>query len=880
MTAPKAYTPSERENHWYKFWIENDLFTSTPDDREPFTIVIPPPNVTGVLHMGHTLNNSIQDILVRRARMKGYNACWVPGTDHASIATEAKVVNLLKEQNLDKFEIGREKFLEHAFEWKEKYGGIILEQLKKLGASCDWNRTAFTMDEIRYDAVIEVFVKLYNEGLIYRGTRMINWDPSAKTALSDEEVNFKESTDKLYYVAYKVAGSETETVTIATTRPETIMADTAVCINPNDERFRHLVGKKVIVPLVDREIPIIEDEYVDIEFGTGCLKITPAHDLNDYNLGQKHNLPIIDILADDGSLNENAKIFVGKDREVARKKVADVLKENGQLVKVEDLTHNIGHSERSGAVVEPKLSMQWFCKMDDLAKPALDMVMDNEVQFHPAKFKNTYRHWMENIRDWCISRQLWWGHRIPAWYLPDGNFVVAKTEAEALAKAQETNPELILKDLRQEEDVLDTWFSSWLWPLSVFDGIANPENEEINYYYPTDVLVTGPDIIFFWVARMIMAGDTLRKEIPFKHVYFTGIVRDEIGRKMSKQLGNSPDLLKLIEKHGADSVRFGILISSPAGNDLLFGEKLCEQGSAFINKVWNAFKLTETWIGFDKIVDNADEATVIKNQQAAQLFESKLATAFVEIEAAYDKFKMSEALQIVYRLIWNDFCSNYLEWVKPKKDTVIDRAAYEKTLDYFEVCLKLLHPFMPFITEEIYQGMRTRGEKESICLATYPINTDFTSNAFGFYEEITALVSDVRNYKVQQNIALKESITISVFTSQRELFVNYATLIKNAAGIENFEIIVAKPIDKLSFMSGVSELFDLNSSTELSSDDISELEQEVKRLRGFLIGIDKKLSNERFVQNAPEQVLDKEKQKKNDTEEKLNSLLEKLERAK
>ncbi|MFY0672558.1 MAG: valine--tRNA ligase [Bacteroidia bacterium] len=878
MTTPKAYNPVERESEWYNYWLKNDLFSSKPDNRPPFVIVIPPPNVTGVLHMGHTLNNTIQDILIRRARMKGFNACWVPGTDHASIATEAKVVNLLKEQGLNKFEIGRDKFLEHAHDWKEKYGGIILEQLKKLGASCDWDRTAFTMDDIRYDAVIETFNALYEKGLIYRGTRMINWDPSAKTALSDEEVNFVERTDKLYYVNYKVAGSENERLTIATTRPETIMADTAVCINPNDERFTHLKGKKVIIPIVEREVPIIEDEYVDIEFGTGCLKITPAHDLNDHEIGHKHNLPIIDILNDDGTLNAKAQVFIGEDREIARKKVADLLKEKGIIVKIEDLTHNVGTSERTGAVIEPKLSLQWFCNMENLAKPALDMVMDDEVQFHPAKFKNTYRHWMENIKDWCISRQLWWGHRIPAWYLPNGEFVVAKNEKDALLKAQKIDAKVTLDQLEQDPDVLDTWFSSWLWPISVFDGIANPDNEEINYYYPTDVLVTGPDIIFFWVARMIMAGKAFRETKPFKHVYFTGIVRDDQGRKMSKQLGNSPDLLKLIDHYGADSVRFGIMISSPAGNDLLFSEKLCDQGSAFINKIWNAHNLTKSWIGFDKIVDDADDATIAKNQQAAKLFESKLTQSLKEIETAYEKFKLSEVLQSVYRLIWTDFCSNYLEWVKPRKDTVIDRAAYERTLDYFETCLKLLHPLMPFVTEELYHMLKERKDGQSICVEEYPKTESFNSSHLKEYKLLDALISDARNYKVSQKMSLGSELDCQIISSETAFFNDFNHLIKASAGISISEITDNKPEGKQSFLSGTSEIFNMGSDTKMSAEEVEETKSEIKRLEGFLKGIEKKLSNERFVNNAPEQVVTIEKKKQADTIEKITSLKEKLER--
>ena len=879
MSTPNAYNPIESEKKWYDFWMEKGIFKSVPDERPAFTIVIPPPNVTGVLHMGHTLNNTIQDILIRKARMSGFNACWVPGTDHASIATEAKVAELLRNQGVDKFEIGREKFLEHAFEWKEKYGGIILEQLKKLGASCDWDRTAFTMDETRYAAVIDVFNRLYEKGLIYRGLRMINWDPKAKTALSDEEVNHVESTDKLYYVNYAIEGTENEFVTIATTRPETIMADVAVCINPGDERFTHLKGKKVRVPLVERSIPIVEDEYVDIEFGTGCLKITPAHDINDYEIGKKHDLPIIDILNDDGTLNDRAVVCIGEDREVARKNVANLLEEKGVLVKVEDLTHNVGRSERTGAVIEPKLSRQWFCKMGEMAGPALDMVMSDEVQFHPAKFKNVYRHWMENIRDWCISRQLWWGHRIPAWHLPNGQFVVAQNEIEALEKAQAIDGSYKASDLQQDEDVLDTWFSSWLWPIAVFDGIENSDNEEINYYYPTDVIVTAPEIIFFWVARMIMAGADYRNTKPFKHVYFTGIVRDDKGRKMSKQLGNSPDLFKLIDKHGADGVRYGTLISSPAGNDLLFDLKLCEQGSNFINKIWNANHLIQTWSGFDKIADNAPNEIVKKNEQAIKLFESRLSEAIGEMDQAYKNFKISEALQIARRLIWDDFCQNLLEWVKPKKDTVIDRKAYDRVIELFEACLKLLHPIMPFITEEVYQLLADRKGK-SISTDTYPIASDFASGYVNEYLMLDKLVSGIRNHKTKNEIPLRNSLNCIMVTPDEPFFFTFKEVTCSAAGIASFEVAKEKPEGKLSFIVGTTEVFDLDTSTEISEDDIVSIEDEIKRLTGFLIGICKKLENERFVNNAPPAVIENERKKKNDTEQKIGSLKEKLSRVK
>ncbi|MCB0738048.1 MAG: valine--tRNA ligase [Bacteroidetes bacterium] len=872
MASPKNYVPAERENHWYDYWMKNDVFSSKPDNREPFTILIPPPNVTGVLHMGHTLNNTIQDILIRKARMEGKNACWVPGTDHASIATEAKVVALLREQGIDKFEIGREKFLEHAHQWKDKYGGIILQQLRKLGVSCDWNREAFTMDEIRYQGVIDVFNRLYNKGLIYRGVRMINWDPKAKTAVSDEEVYHEERTDKLYYVAYKIVGSN-DTLTIATTRPETIMADTAICINPNDERFVHLHGKKAIVPLVNREIPIILDEYVDMEFGTGCLKVTPAHDINDYNLGLAHNLPVIDILNDDGTLNEKAEYFVGEDREIARTKVADKLQEIGQLTKTEPYEHKVGKSERSGAVIEPKLSLQWFCKMEDLAKPALDAVMNDEVQFHPAKFKNTYRHWMENVRDWCVSRQLWWGHRIPAWHLPNGEFVVAMNENEALEKAQSINANWTMADLHQDEDVLDTWFSSWLWPMSVFDGIANPDNDEIKYYYPADVIVTAPDIIFFWIARMIMAGFEYRGEKPFKHVYFTGLVRDKLGRKMSKQLGNSPDLFKLIEQYGADSVRFGILISSPAGNDLLFDEKLCEQGSQFINKIWNAFKLIETWTDFDKIVDDAPDWIVKRNKQALQLFNDRLNVALQEIDSAYGDYKISEGLQITYRTIWNDFCSNLLEWVKPKKDTVIDRTTYEQVISHFESCLRILHPFMPFATEEIYHLLRKRADGETISTSAYP-NLEKASEAN--YKKADELISAIRNYRTKNNIVPKHTISFVVKSQDEAFYKSFSELLKSAANLESVELADETPERRNSFLVGTDQLFDLSTSTSINDNEKAELKDEAKRLKEFIMGIEKKLQNEKFVNGAPEQVVAMERKKLADSQEKLEAITQKL----
>lgn len=875
MSDIGSYSTKEREAYWYSKWSDLRLYHSEPDDREPFTVVIPPPNVTGVLHMGHTLNNTIQDILVRRARMQGYNACWVPGTDHASIATEAKVTNLLREQGIDKHELGRKKFLDHAFEWKEKYGGIIVSQFKKLGISADWDRLAFTMDETRYEAVIDVFNRLYEKGLIYRGERMINWDPKAKTALSDEEVIHREATDKLYYVNYRISDSD-EVVCIATTRPETIMADTALCVHPEDERFSHLHGKKAIVPLVEREIPIITDDYVDLEFGTGCLKITPAHDVNDFEIGKRHKLDIINILHEDGSLNEEAQFFVGMDREAARVAAAEELEKKGALIKTEAITHNVGTSERTGVVIEPRLSTQWWCDMGKMAPEALEVVEKNEVQFHPSKFKNTYRHWMENIRDWCISRQLWWGHRIPAWYLPDNRFVVAHNVEEAIEKARQLESTLSAEDLRQDEDVLDTWFSSWLWPISVFDGVANPDNEEINYYYPTEVLVTAPDIIFFWVARMIMCGLEYRDTIPFRHVYFTGMVRDEQGRKMSKQLGNSPDLLKLIDEFGADGVRFGILVSSPAGNDLLFDQKLCSQGSNFINKIWNALKLIKSWKGFDKIQKDVPENIANKNQQASELFGARLAEAIQKMEKAYTHFKVSEALQEVYRLIWNDFCSNYLEWIKPTKETVIDETSYEQCLSYFETCLKLLHPIMPFITEEIYHQLRPRKEGESISTSEYPVVTADGHARLAHYYQLDQLATDSRNYKVKNQIPLRDQLKVGVLSKEADLFERYETITMAAAGLESIEMISEKVEGKQSFLSGTNELFDLGNEFSLSEEEIERLQEEVKRLKGFLQGIEKKLSNERFVSGAPAAVVEKEKKKQADTLSKIKTIETKL----
>ncbi len=751
------YNPADVEEKWYAYWLKNGLFKSKPDGREPYTVVIPPPNVTGILHMGHMLNNTIQDILVRRARMEGKNACWVPGTDHASIATEAKVVNKLAAQGIKKSDLSREEFLKYAWEWKEEHGGIILKQLQKLGASCDWDRTAFTMDEIRSESVLKVFVDLYNKGLIYRGVRMVNWDPKALTALSDEEVIYKDEHSKLYYLRYFIE-DEDKYIIVATTRPETILGDTAVCVNPNDPRYSFLKGKKVIIPLVNRVVPIIMDDYVDIEFGTGCLKVTPAHDVNDYMLGEKYNLPSIDIFNDNGTISEAGGLYVGMDRFDVRKQIAKDLQEAGLLEKVEDYDNKVGYSERTNVVIEPKLSMQWFVKMDKLAAPALDAVMKDEIKFHPDKFKNIYRHWMENIKDWCISRQLWWGHRIPAYYLPQGGFVVAATPEEALKLAREKSgkADLQMSDLRQDEDCLDTWFSSWLWPISLFDGINNPGNEEINYYYPTTDLVTAPDIIFFWVARMIMAGYEYEHKLPFRNVYFTGIVRDKIGRKMSKSLGNSPDALELIKTYGADGVRMGLMLAAPAGNDILYDDALCEQGRNFNNKIWNAFRLVKGW--------NVDE-TLPQPQTAAiavEWFDAQLNRTLEEVKDLFGKYRLSEALMAIYKLFWDEFSSWYLEMVKPAYQQPIDRKTYDATLRYFDALLRMLHPFMPFITEELWQHLYDRKEGESIMTARMPEPQPVDMEIINRFETTKLVVAGIRTIRLQKGIANKEQLTLQI----------------------------------------------------------------------------------------------------------------------
>jgi len=867
MELSTQYNPSDIEAKWYQNWITKEYFKSTPDDREAYSVVIPPPNVTGILHMGHILNNTLQDVLVRRARMLGKNAVWVPGTDHASIATEAKVVDKLKKEGIDKNDLTREEFLKHAWEWKEKHGGIILEQLKKLGASCDWDRTKFTMDKDLSDSVIKTFVDLYNKGLIYRGMRMINWDPSAQTAVSDEEVNHKEVQSKLYYLKYQIEG-ENEFVTIATTRPETILGDSAVCVNPTDERFTHLKGKRVIVPLINRSVPIIMDEYVDVEFGTGALKITPAHDVHDYEIGMKHNLETINIFNDDGTLSENAQLFVGKDRFEVRKEIIPELEKAGNLVKIEDYVNKVGFSERTDAVIEPKMSTQWFLKMHDLAQPALEAVMEDEIKLFPAKFKNTYRHWMENVRDWNVSRQLWWGHRIPAWYLPDGSFVVAETENEALKLAQAKNANLKISDLKQDEDVLDTWFSSWLWPISVFDGINNPDNEDIKYYYPTNDLVTAPEILFFWVARMIIAGYEYRNELPFKNVYLTGIVRDKQRRKMSKSLGNSPDPLDLIDKYGADSVRVGMLLCSPAGNDLIYDENLIEQGRNFANKIWNAFRLVKSW-QVDETIPQPEYA-----QEIITWFDNKLNEAIDTLEDHFSKFRLSDALMLVYKLFWDEFSSWYLEGVKPAYQKPIDKATYDATLAYFEKLLQLLHPYMPFITEELWQNINKRKNDESIMLSLIPQKVSFDKNIINDFEETKEIIGAIRNIRKSKNIPNKEQLSLFI---QSEKNIKYTALIQKLSNLSDIELTSKKVDNAISFMVKTTEFFVPFSESIDVEAELKKLEEELKYQEGFLNSVMKKLSNERFVNNAPEKVVAIEKAKQADAENKITALKSQIE---
>ncbi len=871
MELASKYNPADVEGKWYQYWLDHKLFSSKPDGREPYTVVIPPPNVTGVLHMGHMLNNTIQDILVRRARMEGKNACWVPGTDHASIATEAKVVNKLAAQGIKKTDLTRDEFLKHAWEWTDEHGGIILKQLRKLGASCDWDRTAFTMDEKRSESVLKVFVDLYNKGLIYRGVRMVNWDPKALTALSDEEVIYKEEHSKLYYLKYMVEGDpEGRYAVVATTRPETIMGDTAMCINPNDPKNTWLKGKKVIVPLVGRVIPVIEDDYVDIEFGTGCLKVTPAHDVNDYMLGEKYNLPSIDIFNDNGTLSEAAGLYIGMDRFDVREQIEKDLAAAGLLEKVEAYTNKVGFSERTNVPIEPKLSMQWFLKMQHFADMALPPVMNDELKFYPAKYKNTYKNWLENIKDWCISRQLWWGHRIPAYFLPEGGYVVPATPEEALALAKEKtgNADLKLEDLRQDEDCLDTWFSSWLWPISLFDGINNPGNEEINYYYPTSDLVTGPDIIFFWVARMIMAGYEYEGKMPFQNVYFTGIVRDKLGRKMSKSLGNSPDPLDLIEKYGADGVRMGMMLSAPAGNDILFDDALCEQGRNFNNKIWNAFRLIKGWeVSAEVPVPEASELAI-------RWFEAKQNEVAAEVADLFSKYRLSEALMAVYKLFWDEFSSWYLEMIKPAYGQPINRKVYEATIGFFDNLLHLLHPFMPFITEELWQHLCDRTDGESLMVSPLSMSALVDEDIIREFEVVKEVISNIRSIRLQKNIAQKEALELQVIGENPVVAFN--AVIMKMCNLSSINIVENKADGAASFMVGTTEYaVPLGNMIDVEA-EIARMEAELKHKEGFLQGVLKKLGNEKFVNNAPAAVLEMERKKQADAESIIKSLKESI----
>ena len=883
MELASKYDPQAVESKWYQYWLDNNLFSSKPDGREPYTVVIPPPNVTGVLHMGHMLNNTIQDILVRRARMEGKNACWVPGTDHASIATEAKVVNRLAQQGIKKTDLTREEFLKHAWDWTHEHGGIILKQLRKLGASCDWDRTAFTMDETRSRAVIHVFCDLYQKGLIYRGVRMVNWDPKAQTALSDEEVIYKDEHSKLYHLKYYVVEQDCQQVdeenvmhkdekgyyaVVATTRPETIMGDSAMCINPEDKKNTWLKGKHVIVPLVNREIPVIEDTYVDIEFGTGCLKVTPAHDINDHALGLKHGLETIDIFNDNGTISEAAGLYVGMDRMDVRKQISIDLQNAGLMEKIEDYNNKVGFSERTNVPIEPKLSTQWFLKMQHFADIALPPVMDDDIEFYPKKYKNTYRHWLENIKDWCISRQLWWGHRIPAYYFDNAgkkDFVVAETAEEALKLAQEKNANIKAEDLEQESDCLDTWFSSWLWPISLFDGIEHPDNEEINYYYPTSDLVTGPDIIFFWVARMIMAGYEYRGKMPFKHVYFTGIVRDKLGRKMSKSLGNSPDPLVLIDKFGADGVRMGMMLSAPAGNDILFDESLCEQGRNFNNKIWNAFRLVKGW-------ETADIEQPKSAEIAVKWFDAKLKEVNEEMQKQFKDYRISEALMTVYKLFWDEFSSWYLEMVKPAYGQPIDQKSYDATLRFFDALLKMLHPFMPFITEELWQHIYDRKDGESIMREKLdiPAPTTEEQKLAADIEAVKQIIAGVRTVRNQKNIAQKEQLSLQVVGKNDFEAYNDVTL--KMANLDKIEVIAEKSADASSFMVGTDEFAVPLGDLIDAAAEIEKAEAQLKHLEGFLMGVRKKLSNENFVAHAPEKVVALERKKESDSVEKIAAL--------
>ncbi len=885
MEIPKTYEPSACEDKWYRFWNENGFFRSVPDDREPFTIVMPPPNVTGQLHMGHMLNHTIQDLLIRRARMQGKNACWVPGTDHASIATEAKVVALLKERGINKQDISREKFLEYAWEWKEKYGGIILDQLQKLGASCDWERTRFTLEESLSDAVLDVFVDLYKKGLIYRGVRMVNWDPAGMTALSDEEVVHKEVDSKLYFVKYKIEGSNDEWITVATTRPETILGDTGVCVHPNDPRYSSLKGKRAIIPIVNRSVPIIFDDYIDIEFGTGALKVTPAHDINDYNLGIKHNLEAIDTIASNGTMSEAAQFYIGKDRFVVRDEIVKDLARLGQVVKTEAIKNKVGYSQRTDAVIEPKLSLQWFVKMDGLAKPALDHVMNDDVRLIPDKYKNTYRHWMENVHDWCISRQLWWGQRIPAWYCSCAEcHDVVMVQKDRPAKCVKCGCE---KEVYQDEDVVDTWFSSWLWPISVFDGFKNPKNTDIQYYYPTNVLVTGWDIIFFWVARMVMAGYEYRNEKPFSEVYFTGMVRDKQGRKMSKQLGNSPDMLGLISKFSADGTRFGVLISSPAGNDLLFDEMLCEQGRNFANKIWNAFRLINGWdimvkeeygdlvswhlgITYIPVDKNSPE------QIAMNWFDSKLNSELEIINDHYNNFRISEGLMSTYKLIWDDFCSRYLEMVKPEFGKTIHPDVFEKSVEYFESLLKILHPVMPFITEEIWHLLKDRSDKDCIIVASEPKGGKYNKELLSSFEISSEIIAGIRNIRKEKNISYKEALALQVRVKEENFDHTFDPILKKMCNISHLIFSEEKPDNALTFRVNLFEFFIPFTAGINIEKEIEKLQKDLIYNEGFLTSVQKKLTNEKFVNNAKPEVLEMERKKQSDAEVKIKMIREQI----
>lgn len=881
MDLPIKYNPAEVEDKWYGYWMKNRFFHSEPDEREPYTIVIPPPNVTGVLHMGHMMNNTIQDVLIRRARMNGKNACWVPGTDHASIATEAKVVAKLKEQGIEKGDLTREEFLKHAWEWREKHGGIILEQLKKLGASCDWERTKFTMDEPLSEAVINTFVYFYKKGYIYRGVRMVNWDPQSLTAVSDEEVIRKETQSKLYYLRYFISedGKPSDKyIVIATTRPETIMADAAVCINPEDERYHYLKGKKVFVPLINREIPIIEDSYVTMDFGTGCLKVTPAHDINDYELGIKHKLPVLDIIDQNGCLNEKAQILVGEDRFVARKKIVKMLDEAGHLEKEENYLSQVGYSERTNAVIEPRLSLQWFLKMDVLAKEALEMVESGKIKLIPDKFRNTYRHWMENAHDWCISRQLWWGQQIPAYYLPNGDFVVEASAEEALAAAQKIDPSLKLEDLTRDEDVLDTWFSSWLWPISVFDPQkpGNPDkepNSELAYYYPTNDLITAPEILFFWVARMIMAGDEFCQDVPFRNVYLTGIVRDKLGRKMSKSLGNSPDPIKLMEQYGADGVRLGMLLCSSAGNDILFDESQVEQGRNFCNKIWNAYRLIRGWeVSLD--LSQSEHSAL-----AVQWFDNKMSKTIELVEDHFSKFRLSDALMTLYKFFWDDFCAWYLEVIKPEYGKPIDKVTYDSTISFFEKLLKLLHPIMPFITEELWQNLEERGEGETIMLQPQPKASEYSQEVITSFEQGVAAIAAIRNIRQSKGISPKEGLSLQIKLSEGGFSEKILSVVKRMANINEVsvvDVIDNNSVNGASFMVDTIEFFVPLAGMVNAEEEIAKMESEIAHLTKFLKGVEAKLSNEKFVQNAPANVVEMERKKQSDATTKIENLKKSL----